>query len=345
MIAADLCARIAVLADLGLGYLSLDRTTTTLSPGELQRLRLATQLRSGLFGVVYVLDEPSAGLHPADAEPLMTVLDQLKAAGNSLFVVEHDMDVVRRADWVVDVGPGGGGAGRSRALQRTGRRPRGRRGIGHRAVPVRAGHRARPRAARAVGVAVPAPRHAAQPRRRRRRVPARGPDGGDRRVRVGQVDARHPGARGRRGRLARPRAGRDGRRRTRDRGPRGKGPRAGVHALGLEAFDRLVSVDQKPIGRTPRSNLATYTGMFDAVRKLFASTDEAQRRGYDARAVLVQRRPAAAARRAAARGSSRSSCCSCPARTRRARPATARDTSPRRSRSACAASRSPTCSA
>jgi excinuclease ABC subunit A len=111
MIAADLRARIAVLADLGLGYLSLDRTTTTLSPGELQRLRLATQLRSGLFGVVYVLDEPSAGLHPADAEPLLRVLDQLKAAGNSLFVVEHDMDVVRRADWIVDVGPGAGEQG------------------------------------------------------------------------------------------------------------------------------------------------------------------------------------------------------------------------------------------
>src|SRR5438309_421352 len=87
------------------------RTTPTLSPGELQRLRLATQLRSGLFGVVYVLDEPSAGLHPADAEPLMTVLDQLKAAGNSLFVVEHDMDVVGRADWIVDVGPGAGEQG------------------------------------------------------------------------------------------------------------------------------------------------------------------------------------------------------------------------------------------
>ena len=85
--------------------------TPTLSPGELQRLRLATQLRSGLFGVVYVLDEPSAGLHPADAEPLLDVLERLRAAGNSLFVVEHDMDVVRRADWVVDVGPGAGEGG------------------------------------------------------------------------------------------------------------------------------------------------------------------------------------------------------------------------------------------
>ena len=108
---ADLLARIEVLLELGLGYLSMSRSAPTLSGGELQRLRLATALRSGLFGVVYVLDEPSAGLHPADAEPLLTVLDRLKAAGNSLFVVEHDMDVVRRADWVVDVGPGAGSAG------------------------------------------------------------------------------------------------------------------------------------------------------------------------------------------------------------------------------------------
>src|SRR3954447_7053176 len=110
-LARDLVDRIDVLLELGLGYLSLGRATTTLSPGEMQRLRIATQLRSGLFGVVYVLDEPSAGLHPADAEPLLVVLERLKEAGNSLFVVEHDMDVVRRADWVVDVGPGPGEAG------------------------------------------------------------------------------------------------------------------------------------------------------------------------------------------------------------------------------------------
>ena len=110
-ICADLVARIEVLLTLGLGYLSLGRRSTTLSPGEAQRLRIATQLRSGLFGVVYVLDEPSAGLHPADAEPLLDVLERLKATGNSLFVVEHDMDVVRRADWVVDVGPGAGEGG------------------------------------------------------------------------------------------------------------------------------------------------------------------------------------------------------------------------------------------
>src|SRR5215204_1606907 len=107
-ITQDLIGRLDVLLDLGLGYLSLDRSTPTLSPGELQRLRLATQVRSNLFGVVYVLDEPSAGLHPADTEALLRALDRLKASGNSLFVVEHDLDVIRHADWVVDVGPGAG---------------------------------------------------------------------------------------------------------------------------------------------------------------------------------------------------------------------------------------------
>ena len=136
-IARDLRDRILVLDELGLGYLSLARTTTTLSPGEMQRLRLATQLRSGLFGVVYVLDEPSAGLHPADAEPLLEVLDRLKEAGNSLFVVEHDMDVVRRADWVVDVGPGAGAARRPGALQRAGRGAGRRRRLGDPALPLR----------------------------------------------------------------------------------------------------------------------------------------------------------------------------------------------------------------
>src|ERR1700678_463783 len=110
-IAEDLVGRVAVMLDLGLGYLSMERSTPTLSPGELQRLRLATQVRSNLFGVVYVLDEPSAGLHPADTEALLAALDRLKASGNSLFVVEHDLDVIRRADWIVDVGPAAGANG------------------------------------------------------------------------------------------------------------------------------------------------------------------------------------------------------------------------------------------
>src|SRR5204863_6062706 len=110
-ICEDLCSRLANLLELGLGYLTLERSTPTLSPGELQRLRLATQLHSNLFGVVYVLDEPSAGLHPADTQALLRALDRLKAAGNSLFVVEHELDVVRHADWIVDVGPAAGDHG------------------------------------------------------------------------------------------------------------------------------------------------------------------------------------------------------------------------------------------
>ena len=107
----DLVGRIAVMLDLGLGYLSLERSTPTLSPGELQRLRLPTQVRSNLFGVVYVLDEPSAGLHPVDTEALLRALQRLKASGNSLFIVEHDLEVVRAADWIVDVGPAAGEQG------------------------------------------------------------------------------------------------------------------------------------------------------------------------------------------------------------------------------------------
>ena len=110
-ITSDLLARIATLQELGLGYLSLDRSTPTLSAGELQRLRLATQIRSNLFGVVYVLDEPTAGLHPADSEALLSALDQLRRSGNSLFVVEHDLELMRRADWLVDVGPEAGEQG------------------------------------------------------------------------------------------------------------------------------------------------------------------------------------------------------------------------------------------
>ncbi|RYY57976.1 MAG: excinuclease ABC subunit A, partial [Comamonadaceae bacterium] len=110
-ITQEVLARVETLRALGLGYLSLDRSAPTLSPGELQRLRLATQIRSNLFGVVYVLDEPSAGLHPADAEALLDALHALKRAGNSLFVVEHDLDVMRQADWLVDVGPDAGEQG------------------------------------------------------------------------------------------------------------------------------------------------------------------------------------------------------------------------------------------
>ena len=249
-ICADLVARVEVLLDLGLGYLNLGRSSTTLSPGEAQRLRIATQLRSGLFGVVYVLDEPSAGLHPADAEPLLDVLDRLKASGNSLFVVEHDLDVVRRADWVVDIGPGAGEAGgrvlysgpvagledvaesatsdylfgRAERVEHDVRTPQGwvrLDGVSRHNL-------------QDLSVDIPLCVLTA----------VTGVSGSGKSTLVSQVLAEDPAA--------------------------------------LVSFDRLVLVDQRPIGRTPRSNLATYTGLFDAVRKLYAGTDEARARGYGA---------------------------------------------------------------
>ncbi|GHD88101.1 ATP-binding cassette domain-containing protein [Streptomyces naganishii] len=240
----DLKSRIAPIVELGLGYLGLDRAAPTLSAGELQRLRLATQLRSGLFGVVYVLDEPSAGLHPADTEALLTVLQRLKAAGNSVFVVEHHLDVVRAADWVVDVGPLAGEhggrvlhSGPVDGLERVPESATGRFLFGRAAVPERRDRR--PHARLKVG---PVTRH------NLRGVTAEFPLGAFTAV---------TGVSG-----------------------SGKSTLIGEITQDAAGVERLVRVDQKPIGRTPRSNLATYTGLFDVVRKLFADTDEARERGY-----------------------------------------------------------------
>jgi excinuclease ABC subunit A len=285
LIATDLVARIQVLIDLGLGYLSLHRRTPTVSPGELQRLRLATQLRAGLFGVLYVLDEPSAGLHPADAEPLLEVLDRLRRAGNSLFVVEHDMDVVRRADWIVDVGPGAGELGgrvlysgpvdglaqvedsvTARYLFDVGARPSraAREPTGTLSLRGVSFHNLRD-----LDIDIPLGVFTA----------VTGVSGSGKSTLVckvlGDVINRHLGAE------------------PETDEPDQEEPDAGVADLdldasigvtaeGVEAIDRLVTVDQRPIGRTPRSNLATYTGMFDAVRRVFAATDEARRRGWTA---------------------------------------------------------------
>jgi excinuclease ABC subunit A len=278
-IVADLVARIEVLTTLGLGYLSLDRTTPTLSPGELQRLRIATQLRSGLFGVVYVLDEPSAGLHPADAEPLLVVLDRLRAAGNSLFVIEHDMALARRADWVVDVGPHAGERG-GRVLysgpvaglaeveesvtrrflfdrERPAARPR-RQPVGQLHLSGIDRHNLRD-----VDVQVPLGVFTA----------VTGVSGSGKSTLVSQVLTDVVA-----GRLGAQPADPDADPAEEEQDPADDD----VRAEGLEAVDRLVRVDQKAIGRTPRSNLATYTGLFDAVRKVFAETEEARARGYTA---------------------------------------------------------------
>ncbi|WP_026341213.1 ATP-binding cassette domain-containing protein [Actinomadura atramentaria] len=239
----DLVSRIEPLVDLGLGYLSTDRSAPTLSAGELQRLRIATQLRSGLFGVVYVLDEPSAGLHPADTEALIGVLAGLRAAGNSVFFVEHDLDVVRRADWIVDVGPGAG-AGGGRVLYSG---PVD--GLADIAESV-----TRPYLFGEVKQAVRTPR---DPRGqlRLRDVTRHNLRGLDADVPLGAFTA--------------------------ITGVSGSGKSTLLDVLAeTDAVARIVRVDQRPIGRTPRSNLATYTGLFDAVRKVFAATPEARERGY-----------------------------------------------------------------
>ncbi len=278
-IAQDLVARLTALLDLGLGYLTVERSTPTLSPGELQRLRLATQVRSNLFGVVYVLDEPSAGLHPADTEALLAALDRLKASGNSLFVVEHDLDVIRHADWIVDVGPAAGEHGGSVLYS----------GPLAGLVDVDQSQTARHLSGRT-------DRHARTPRT---------PTGwlrlsGVTRNNLHELDAAFPlgvfttvtGVSGS-GKsslvsqalvellaqhLGQPVADDD----DGDALERTVERLDGRIVGGLEGIRRLVRVDQKPIGRTPRSNLATYTGLFDPVRKLFAATKSARARRYDA---------------------------------------------------------------
>ncbi|OIV36347.1 ABC transporter [Mangrovactinospora gilvigrisea] len=306
----DLVGRIEVLTELGLGYLSTDRPTPSLSSGELQRLRLATQLRSGLFGVVYVLDEPSAGLHPADTEALMTVLRRLKESGNSLFLVEHDMAIAARADWIVDVGPAAGEHG--------GRVLYSGPPDGLTAVPESATRRyllaedgAAPDGEAREACEARKTREARETHESREPHQARTPSGT---LRLRDVtlhnlrglDAELPlgvftavtgvSGSGKSSLLAVVAAAAEG---VADGGgtddaaaDEGDGDETAAvpeqaqrfrgTVEGLEAVDRLVRVDQKPIGRTPRSNLATYTGLFDAVRKAFAATDEARARGYTA---------------------------------------------------------------
>ena len=278
-IAASGIERIGALGALGLDYLSLERGTPSLSPGELQRLRLATQIRSNLFGVVYVLDEPSAGLHPADTEALLAALDQLKGAGNSLFVVEHDLEVMRRADWIVDVGPGAGEHGGRvvyngpfEGLARSSDSVTARYLNG----PQRVHHAPRePRDwlklkgitrnnLRGVDVAFPLGVFTA----------VTGVSGSGKSSLVSQalVD------------LITDHLGHEPERPAdvEELEFASIGPVAGSIQSGASEIKRLVTIDQKPIGRTPRSNLATYTGLFDGVRRLFADTPAAKARHYDA---------------------------------------------------------------
>ncbi|MET4096755.1 excinuclease ABC subunit UvrA [Arthrobacter sp. UYCu712] len=298
-ITRDLLQRVTVLVDLGLGYLALGRATPTLSPGEMQRLRIATQLRSGLFGVIYVLDEPSAGLHPADAEPLLAVLDQLKSSGNSVFVVEHNMDVVRRADWLVDVGPHAGEGGGEvlysgpvgglaevdASVTRPFLFPNGSAGSAGTTDDGGTGTGSGGARREAAGWL----ELRGISRHNLRELDANFPlgvltavtgvSGSGKSTLVSQVLAEVVSAR----LHPEPAAPSETAAAEPDAETAGLDEPLSVGPVsGLDQLDRLVKVDQKPIGRTPRSNLATYTGLFDAVRKEFAATDEAKARGFGA---------------------------------------------------------------
>ncbi|TDC59289.1 excinuclease ABC subunit UvrA [Micromonospora sp. KC207] len=264
----EINARLKFLLDVGLDYLSLDRPAGTLSGGEAQRIRLATQIGSGLVGVLYVLDEPSIGLHQRDNHRLIETLVRLRGLGNTLIVVEHDEDTIRTADWIVDIGPGAGEHGgrivHSGSVPDLLANPESVTGAylsGRREIPTPKGrrpqipgrelvvHGAREHNLRNLTVSFPLGQL----------IAVTGVSGSGKSTLVNDIlhavlanqinGARHV-------------------------------PGRHTRISGLEHVDKVVGVDQSPIGRTPRSNPATYTGVWDHVRKLFAETTEAKVRGY-----------------------------------------------------------------
>ncbi|MBS2937764.1 excinuclease ABC subunit UvrA [Nocardioides sp. J2M5] len=260
--------RLQFLLDVGLDYLSLDRPSGSLSGGEAQRIRLATQIGAGLVGVLYVLDEPSIGLHQRDNQRLIETLVRLKDLGNTLIVVEHDEDTVRVADWVVDIGPGAGEHGgqvvHSGTVEdllthpdsMTGQYLSGRREIPVPAVrrPRTVGreltvHGAREHNLQDVDVSFPLGVFCA----------VTGVSGSGKSTLVNDILYTSLAKQIYNARTV---------------------PGRHTKITGLEHVDKVIHVDQSPIGRTPRSNPATYTGVFDHIRKLFASTPEAKMRGY-----------------------------------------------------------------
>jgi excinuclease ABC subunit A len=291
-IAEDMLGRLTVLVELGLGYLSPERSTPTLSPGELQRLRLGTQVHSSLFGVVYVLDEPSAGLHPADTEALLSVLARLKASGNSLFVVEHEVDVICEADWIVDIGPAAGEHGGQvlysgpPAGLATVEASQTRRYLsGARTGALRIPRRPT-KWLRLAGVTRNNLRNLSVDFPLGVLTTVTGVSGSGKSSLVSQALVElvsgalgHDDEEGAKRANSADDGGEEG---PMGLDPAGAQPTTGMIRDGLEGVRRLIRVDQRPIGRTPRSNLATYTGLFDQVRALFAATPTARARRYKA---------------------------------------------------------------
>ncbi|SBT44344.1 excinuclease ABC subunit UvrA [Micromonospora auratinigra] len=264
----EINARLKFLLDVGLDYLSLDRAAGTLSGGEAQRIRLATQIGSGLVGVLYVLDEPSIGLHQRDNHRLIETLLRLRGLGNTLIVVEHDEDTIRVADWIVDIGPGAGEhggkivhSGSVPALLKNKESVTGAYLSGRKAIPTPAGrrpqtpgrelvvHGAREHNLRNLTVSFPLGQL----------IAVTGVSGSGKSTLVNDILHAVLANQINGARLV---------------------PGRHTRITGLEHVDKVVGVDQSPIGRTPRSNPATYTGVWDHIRKLFAETTEAKVRGY-----------------------------------------------------------------
>ncbi|MGI6652551.1 MAG: excinuclease ABC subunit UvrA [Christensenellales bacterium] len=262
----EILARISFLCNVGLDYLTLSRGATTLSGGEAQRIRLATQIGSGLVGVLYILDEPSIGLHQRDNARLLQTLKSLRDLGNTLIVVEHDEEALRAADHVVDIGPGAGERGGHVVAQGT-------------VEDIAAAPDS------ITGQYLSGRKHIPIPKKRRK------PSAwltvkGARENNLKNIDVAFPlgvfccvsGVSG---------SGKSSlvnailyRRLARDLNRAKTRPGAHDAIEGLEYLDKIISIDQSPIGRTPRSNPATYTGLFDLVRKVFAQTNDAKARGY-----------------------------------------------------------------
>ena len=264
----EIRSRLQFLVDVGLEYLTLDRSAGTLSGGEAQRIRLATQIGSGLVGVCYILDEPSIGLHPRDTEKLIKSLEHLRDLGNSVLVVEHDEEMMRRADYIVDIGPKAGvhggkvvAAGTPQEVAANTNSYTGDYLSGRRTIPVPAKRRtpvgelvvlgAKQNNLKNVDIRVPL----------KCIVAVTGVSGSGKSSFVDEI--LHPALS------------------NRLNGTRLK-EGAYEDIIGTEQLDKVIVIDQSPIGRTPRSNPATYTGVFTAIRELFASTPDAKAHGYSA---------------------------------------------------------------
>jgi excinuclease ABC subunit A len=267
-IQTEIAARLEFLQKVGLEYLTLDRPAASLSGGELQRVRLATGLGSGLVGVCYVLDEPSIGLHARDNQRLIGALRELQSRGNTVVVVEHDEPIIRQADWLIDLGPGAGRHGGRVVVEgtpaevgREGDSLTGRYLAGSLKIPLPARRRrtAKTRSITIEGVATNNLKSVTARFPLSALVCVTGVSGAGKSSLLNETLARAV-VRRLGGMAAKP------------------GPHRGLR--GTSQIDKVVQVDQSPIGRTPRSNPATYTGVFDEIRKVFANTRDARQRGY-----------------------------------------------------------------